>query len=116
MSGSWRVVAGGCSSVHATPDRKSRLPAELNEDLYAARTGDTSTQVESEGAREGKGLRGVEMRGGRTAPSLHSPTAFALSHSNRMGLGRSSIFNAHGARRTSANLESMLRCRLGTEM
>lgn len=46
--------------MHATPNRKSRLPAELNEDLYSARTGDT--QVESEGARErergkGEGLR-----------------------------------------------------------
>ena len=55
--------------------------------------------------RERKEGRRVEMRGGRTAPSLHSP-AFALSHSNRMGLGRSPIFNAHGARRTSANLQS----------
>ena len=35
--------------MHATPNRKPGLPAELNEDLYSARTGDT--QVESEGAR-----------------------------------------------------------------
>ena len=97
--------------MHATPDRKPGLPAELNEDLYSARTEDT--QVESEGAREAdqgreEGRR-VEMRGGRTAPSLHSLCCLRPLSRIRIGwgsLGRSPIFNAHGARRTSANLES----------